>query len=787
MPTALRHLVGIRTALTAALLAMASLAGFAADVGQWRALGPILITNGDGPDRNAVGRVTSIAVDPRNPQVIFVGARGSGVWRTTDGGASWAPVTDALPTLTIAGLAVAPSQPTRVFAATNLGISRSDDGGTTWATVFTGDLRPFAIDGGAMLVSPRTPDVVYLSGCRGGQGGVMRSRDAGVTWTNTLNGCNSSLLMTRGAPDELVAGMGPSGANPGGVYTTRDGGDTWRRLTGCPGATLPDASAAAVKVARSRGRTFASFKSGSSFRLFRTTTATCTVNGQTEPAWEPAWQPDASTGPSLWSLIAADPDNPDIVYATGTVFWVSTDGGLTFSKPTPQPHVDHHAFAIDPGTPGGILAGSDGGIYRAVRGASGTWRFIGRGLNNVEFYDLADSSADPGLVIGGTQDNGTSVSRNGDQVWRFVTGGDSGNVDIATQNGAHWFEAGQAIHQIVRSTNGGSSFGAFGANLPPGCLLANGEYMSSPQSRLALDPTNAQRFLATCGGVWQGVPWTEVFTPPDSDRAFSIAVNRAGVAMTGTSKGRVFVAATGAGFTEIYRTTVETPSTDVEPDPFDAGVWYATFRGPGATKVVRLVRGGAGAAFTSADITSNLPAAAAVNAAAVDRLRPGIVFVATTQGVYEGRTTDGGRTWTWAPYVNGMHPATDVHDLEIHPTTGVMRAGTFGRGAFEVLTGDPIGSVLNATGRVTLLRAHDVGTGFGPPDDRIDVEGVLQVDTQPGMSFGLTLRTGADSADHAAMFDLLRDALRRNRPITFDYVRTGFRSGRLIRVMPAAN
>jgi hypothetical protein len=164
------------------------------------------------------------------------------------------------------------------------------------------------------------------------------------------------------------------------------------------------------------------------------------------------------------------------------------------------------------------------------------------------------------------------------------------------------------------------------------------------------------------------------------------------------------------------------------------------------------------------DITANLPPTALVNALVVDRLRPLALVVATTQGVFQGRSADQGRTWTWSAYNNGLHPAMDVHDLEVHPTTGLLRAGTFGRGAYEVFTSDPIGSVVNTTGRVTLLRAHDVGTGFGPPGDQLDAEAIVQLDGAPGMSFGFTLRTGADASTHAGMFDTLRDAVRRNRP-----------------------
>jgi hypothetical protein len=124
-----------------------------------------------------------------------------------------------------------------------------------------------------------------------------------------------------------------------------------------------------------------------------------------------------------------------------------------------------------------------------------------------------------------------------------------------------------------------------------------------------------------------------------------------------------------------------------------------------------------------------------------------------------------------------------VHDLEIHPTTGVMRVATFGRGAFEVNTDSPIGSVLSAEGRVALLRVHDLGTKYGPPTDQIDVEAVIWLDSEPGKAFGFQLRRDANESAHRGMLDFLRDAFNRDRHIRIEYVRTGLRTGRIFRTI----
>jgi hypothetical protein len=171
-----------------------------------------------------------------------------------------------------------------------------------------------------------------------------------------------------------------------------------------------------------------------------------------------------------------------------------------------------------------------------------------------------------------------------------------------------------------------------------------------------------------------------------------------------------------------------------------------------------------------------------VQTLAVDRVHPFTVYVGTNRGVYRGRSTDGGTTWTWTTYMNGLPPA-DVRDLEVHPVTGVIRAATMGRSAYEVYTEHPIGSVLAAEGHPTLLRVHDVGTKFGPPTDQLDVEVVFQLDADPRKAFGFQLRTDSNEAAHQQMLDILRDAFHRGGSVRVEYVRTGLHNGKAIRVM----
>jgi hypothetical protein len=111
-----------------------------------------------------------------------------------------------------------------------------------------------------------------------------------------------------------------------------------------------------------------------------------------------------------------------------------------------------------------------------------------------------------------------------------------------------------------------------------------------------------------------------------------------------------------------------------------------------------------------------------------------------------------------------------------------MLATTYGRSAYEVNTDWPIGTLAEAQGRIAFLRVHDAGTGFGPPSDFIDVEVVIALDTLPGRGFGFQLRADDKEFEARGMLDILRNAYRRNTRVIIDYIRTGLRNGRIVRV-----
>jgi hypothetical protein len=735
-----------------------------------------------------------LAVHPTDGSTIYAGslsgdpsaAGGCGLWKTTNGGVTWRPIADSLPSLLVSDVVIDPTNPSRLFITTRdrqragNGVYRSIDAGSTWSRISTDE----RLNGRILLLDPDAPNVHFHAG----KEAVYRSTNSGSTWEAVLDDGDeiTDLVMDRSDPQRLYAGV-KDDAGAGGVYRTQDGGDSWERLTGCPGRELPGPSAnTTIRLAISGARLYASFRpKGAEWTLYRTTGATCSVGGRAEQAWERGWQAGPEVASAIWSFLYADPVDGDFVYATGTNFHVSTDGGMNFSV-VKDPHADHHAFATDPRNPAIIYTGCDGGIYKSTdHGAIGSWTFVGKGMTITEFYDLADAATDPNLLIGGTQDNGTIRYSGPSTVWEHIRGGDGAGVEIDPTDHDTLYGIGQYVGSIARSTDGGG-FQSIGGGLPIGTECFNPPFHVHPKVPTTL--------LASCGALWRTTnpappgDWNKIFQPDVGSVTASAVDPATDRYYAGTSRGEIFAGPSGTGWTKVFGYTDAVPSggtprvTDIQFDPAADAVMYATFDTPEAGRIFRFTVSATGA--NGRDITADLPDGAHPRTLAVDRMKPFTLFVGIiTGGVFRGTSADAGTTWRWPAYNDGLPAAIDVRRLLAHPKTGVLRVGTYGRGAFEVDTDSPLGSVLAAEGTVTELRVHNRGTKFGPPSDQIDVEVVFRLSNDRHKAFGFQLREDTKEPAHRGMLDVLRDAFRSNARVRVDYSRTGFRNGVAIRVI----
>jgi photosystem II stability/assembly factor-like uncharacterized protein len=404
-----------------------------------------------GPFRG--GRATAVAGIAEQPHVFFMGTTGGGVWKTDDAGGHWTNVTDGfLDVGNIGAIDVADSDPRVIYVGTGSasirgnssvgrGVWKSTDGGATWR--YLGLPESGAI--GKLLVHPTNPDLVYVAALghpfgRNRERGVYRTRDGGTTWEHVLllnDGTGAvTLSMSPDNPDEVYAGMSRierkpwtmiSGGPEGGVYRSTDGGTSWSKLAGgLPtglvgkvGVTVSPANPKrvwALVEAEPGGGLYRSDDRGASWTL---------VNSD----------PKVRGRPWYYGHVRADPVNPDTVFVMNVPLLRSTDGGKTF-KDIPLPHGDVHDIWINPRDPRIFGVSNDGGTSVTLND--------GRTFSSVynqptaELYDVQVDNQVPYGLYGSQQDNSSiSVlqrrlhnSLRPQQEWGYAAGCESGPVAL---------------------------------------------------------------------------------------------------------------------------------------------------------------------------------------------------------------------------------------------------------------------------------------------------------------------------------------------------------------------
>jgi photosystem II stability/assembly factor-like uncharacterized protein len=370
-----------------------------------------------GPPGN---RVSAIVGVPGDLNTYYAGGASGGVWKSTDGGIDWSPVFDDEPAQSIGSIAIAPSDPNIVWVGTGEpfirsnvslgnGIYKSTDAGKTWAHMGlekTGRIGRIAID-------PRNPDVVFaaaLGTCYGPQQerGVFRTTDGGKNWERVLfvdeNTGASDLAMDPVNPRVLFAGTWPidiktwgrkSGGPGGGVFVSRDGGTTWKRITG-HGLPEPPLGKIAVAVAPSDPRrVYALIETGQRGSLWRS-----------DDGGEKWKMVNASRllneRPHYYTRMLVMPDNANEIYFPSNGMGVTYDGGETSEQI--RWGGDNHDMWADPKIPSRMMIGNDGGVLiSTTRGRQ--WNRLRLPIG--QMYHVATDNRVPYFVYGQMQDDGS--------------------------------------------------------------------------------------------------------------------------------------------------------------------------------------------------------------------------------------------------------------------------------------------------------------------------------------------------------------------------------------------
>jgi photosystem II stability/assembly factor-like uncharacterized protein len=670
----------------------------------WRNLGPA----------NGAGRVSAVAFDPNNPAIVYRGTADGGVWRSVDSGRTWAPLIDELGDLSIGSIAVAPSDSNILYVGTGEGVTAIDgiegigfisstNGGQQWNTsnsVLAGKFFD-------LNVHPRRPLEVLAATSRG----LFKSTNGGTTWSPRIQGLYATQIVRMPSnPSVLLAAMWDETtmqpSNTGTIYRSEDGGDKWDRVGGS-GLKPFDQDTGRVSLAISASSPNVAYALAASAYGDIVNCPTSPVGqhgfyrsidgGKT---WDFRSNPysgscpkdpddpnryDSVIGGQGWyaNTLIVSPTNPDVLYAGGIELWRSIDGAMTWTKvsvwsPQTAPnfmHADIHTMIFDGGD---LYIGNDGGLSVA-RNEEPPFAQLNSNIPTRQYYSIAISPGNRDLVMGGSQDNGTSIRVGSTKNYAEVIGGDGIAVAIDPNDPSIVYGTAQ-LGEIYQSKDGGRNF-----TFKPVPFVDKIDRLPF-LTPLTMDPTNSKTLYTGTSRLWRTTNGGDSWEPTSNDDLAQtdkwvgyitkIAISKidplqvlvassVGVISKSPDGGRTWIPL--VGLPEAY-------ATHVEFDPINPLVFYVAFSSTtGSDRLYRTEDGGS--RFSAAqEGLPNFP----VHVLRVDPNDTRRLFAGTDLGLYTSH--DRGQTWSRFP---GL-PFVCVWDLVLTPDGSALRVATHGRGFYEI-------------------------------------------------------------------------------------------------------
>lgn len=635
------------------------------------------------------GRITSIAYDPLDTNIVYAATAQGGVWKSTDGGLNWRPKSDYAASLAIGCVTVDPSSPVggksvRILAGTGepnnsdsyygAGMLFSSDGGETWAQRGAATFVRAAFS--TIAVDPANNQHLYAAT----DIGVYESTDEGVNWTQIEPGICFDLIVDWANPGNPELYVGKSGV---GVRRSTDGGATWSTL----GGGLP-ASGGRVALARApsdANTLYAAFANGSALTgIFRTT------DGGTN--WTATAATPAGVGQAGYNLVlGVHPTDANTVLFGEVSLWRTTNAGAAWARVStgsPGIHPDQHAVAFHPTNGNLVFVGNDGGVFYSTDGGV-TYTHRNKDLATLQYFICANHSLWDAVMLGGTQDNGAQRYL-GHPAWEHSALGDGAYAAInATTDTRRWFESRWSSFPIFRSDTAGAPGSWVDKK---GTIATNGNWFYPP---FEMDPNDSRVLFVGYERLWRttnsGDSWTSITGTlvggTTNITAIAVAPSDSNTVYVGMQNGSVFRVTQSMGtWTATNVTSAPLPAgqiSDIAIHPTNASIVYVTTsnlifsEGAGEftnDHVFRTVDAGT----TWVNRSAGLAQANPVNAIAIDPANPDTIYIGCDVGIF--RSTNGGGAW--ATWDDGL-PNCSVQDLKFFAPRRILRAATHGRSIWE--------------------------------------------------------------------------------------------------------
>ncbi len=780
---------------------------------EFRSIGPSLTT----------GRISDIAVDPKNASVWYVAVSAGNLWKTENRGNTWTPIFETYGSYSLGAVVVDPKNSNVVWLGTGEnnnqrsvsfgdGVYKSTDAGKNWKRMGLENSEHIQ----NILIDPRDSNVAYVSAIgplwsSGGDRGLYKTTDGGATWKAVLtispdtgvtdvamDPKNPSILYAAAYQRRRAVGQLVGGGPESGLYKSTDGGTKWTKLTkGLPTVDVgrigiginwknPKTVYALVTAQRGQGGFFRSDDAGASWtRIGRSVGVAgrgagpgggrgregaptppltpCTPLGATPPATTPPAADAAQGGgrgqnpgddcyrggdPGYYNEIFVDGHDPETIWSPQTLMYRSTDGGKTWAAVTMAGvHVDHHEIVFDPTDVNHVVIGNDGGLYETYDGMK-TWRHF-TNLPLSQFYRVSTDNARPFYnVCGGMQDNGSicgpsrTMNRAGIRTsdWYSVAGGDGfytasdpddanivyaesqeGNFSRLDLRTGERLQMRQRLNQAIApaSTGERGAPGGTEAAQPPAGRGGRGGRGATGRwhwdTPILVSPHLSRRVYVAGERLYRSDDRGETWTPISGDLTRnlnpaeipimgkvwptdSVAFNQATTQLStitsvdespvladliyvGTFDGLVQVTEDGGKTWRKIEKLAGLPEytavTDLFASTRDANTVFATFNNYQRGDYKPYVYKSTDRGRTWTSIAGDLPQRSGAWAIAQDFVNADLLFAGMEFGVWF--TVDGGGHWT---QLKSGIPTSQARDLQIQRRENDLVVGTFGRGAY---------------------------------------------------------------------------------------------------------